>query len=224
MIEHNLVLVVAKCAGEVSPALAARCVGRVLVHDGEVRLVAADVPDTVEDRERVIHVTRQNEMAHDDAAKYPAILAERATPARARDLEHFLERRRRDLRIIASGRERTGERRVRILEVRQPYVDDLGEETNGLHRLVAAGIAEDGHREARLPCGLCRLDDLRSKVAGRDEVDVERALGLELEHHLGKACDAHVNAEVAGADLRVLAEDAAQGTTGEEDGAAARLT
>ena len=55
----------------------------------------------------------------------------------------------------------------------------------------------------------------------RDEVDVERALLLQLQAHLAQALDAHLRARLARGDHRVLAVDTAQRAVREEHRAAA---
>ena len=219
MVEHELVLLFGDGAGEVSPTKAAGLVGRVLVHDGEVDVVAGEVPHAVEHVERVVHVARQDEVAHDDALQHAAVVAELA-PSPAGELEkHLGQRRARDLRVVGGAGEPAGERRACVLEVGEPDVDDLPEQLDGPHRLVAAGVADDGQVHASGAHHADGLDHLRGEVPGRHEVDVERALAGKLEHDLRQAPHAHLVAEVARADLGVLAEDAAQGAAGEEDGA-----
>jgi len=79
MAEHGLVLIVGNGASEVAASGATCLVGCVLVHHGKVDVIAAEVPDAIEDGTGVIDMPWEDEMTHDDAASHGPIVRTRRT-------------------------------------------------------------------------------------------------------------------------------------------------
>ena len=185
MAQDDLVLLVGHGAGELAALLPTGLVGRVLVHDGEVAVVAADIPHAVEDRARVVHVAGKHQVAHDDARPHGAVVGEVAGAARANGLDHGGQRLGGDVGIVAGAGQRRGKVCRGVLEVGEPHVDHVGHPAHDVRALVAGGVADDGQVEPGVTCHEYRLADLWGKVKGRDQVDVESALVAQLEHHHG---------------------------------------
>ena len=217
-------------AAREAPALRPHAVvGRVLVHHREVAVVSAGVPHRVEHGAGVISVARQDEVAHHDpplegAGHAVVAIGVRLAAASIPKLpHHLLEGRAGNCRVVTCARERAREARIGIFEVGEPHIHHVPQRAHHLHGLIARGIAHDGQPEAMAAGQTDRLDHMRGEMQGRHEVDVERTLILELEHHVREACGRHLEAEALLRDLVVLAEDAAQRAAREEDGARAAL-
>src|SRR5262249_25410865 len=98
--------------------------------------------------------------------------------------------------------------------------DDAIHPSEALHGVVRAGVVDERQSEPASDGQGQRLEDLGHDVFGRDEVDVVAADPLELEHHLGELCRAHLVAVAGLRGVVVLAEDALEVAEREEDGAA----
>ena len=160
-------------------------------------------------------------MAHHDAAGQAQLAVHLVELRLARLLHHGLERRQGDLGVI--GRMRVAPRQldVGVFEIREVRVDRARVRPHGGDRLVPGRVPYDGKRQpslARPGDGRARLGSVMRR---RDEVDVERALLLQLQAHLAQALDAHLRARLARGDHRVLAVDTAQRAVREEHSAAA---
>jgi len=121
-----------------------------------------------------------------------------------------LGRRRVDLPVVAHVRTAVRDRRVCVLHVRHVEVDDAVEQGECLEAVVAAGVLDERQAQAAARGDGDGREDLRHDVAGRHEVDVVAAHGLELEHHLRELGGADRAPRPLLADVPVLAEDAAQ--------------
>ena len=91
MVEHELVLLVRNDSCQLPAVGAARLVWRVLVHDGDVHVVAGKLPHAVEHGHGVLRMPREHEVADDDAAQHPAVLPIGGATAGAHALEHGRE-------------------------------------------------------------------------------------------------------------------------------------
>ena len=124
-------------------------------------------------------------------------------------------------KVIRRGRKLGGQGRGDVLQVGQPDVDIPPPALDALQRLVAAGVADNGEVQPLRPRQVERSDDPRLPLAGRDQIDVVRALRLQVQKDLGQMPDGDLLAEPLGADGVVLAEAALEGAAGKEHRAAA---
>ena len=114
-----------------------------------------------------------------------------------------------------------GEGRGDVLQIGQPDVDRAAPRLHALHRLVAAGVADDGQTQPLGPGNVQRRDDPGPPLAGGDEVDVVGALLLQIEENFGQMLYRDLFAQSLGADGVILAETTLEGAAREKHGAAA---
>jgi hypothetical protein len=103
------------------------------------------------------------------------------------------------------------------LEVGHVDVDDPLHQAEAVERVVGARVVDDRQLQATGEGERERFEDLRDDVLGRDEVDVAAADRLQLEHHL---CEPRRRDELAPhrpRDVVVLAKDATEVASREED-------
>jgi hypothetical protein len=123
----------------------------------------------------------------------------------------------RDVRIV--GALQIAPRRIARpqLEVGHVDVDDPLHQAEAVERVVGARVVDDRQLEAAVEGERQRFKDLRNDVLGRDPVDVVAADHLKLEHHPGEPLGSDDLPPHLPRDVVVLAEDAAEVASREED-------
>ena len=157
---------------------------RVLVHQRQQHVVAEALVHEAHDALRVLEGSRQHEVAHHrpaNEARIPVHLVE----LRGAGLAHHLAKGgQRCIRVVRRLRVTRRQQGIGVLEVGEVHVHGTCVRLHGRHRLVARGVPHHGKRQpppTRPRHGGARLQGV---VRGRDEVDVQRALRLQLQEHL----------------------------------------
>ena len=195
-----------------------RCV---LAHDaGQETAGVGAIPGghLVQHGEAVVYVAGQGQMPQDDAFLQDAVRIEDRVPGLR---HHGFDAGSGHRKVIRRGRKLGGQGRGDVLQVGQPDVDIPPPALDALQRLIAAGVADNGEVQPLRPRQVERSDDPRLPLAGRDQIDVVRALRLQVQKDLGQMPDGDLLAEPLGADGVVLAEAALEGAAGKEHRAAA---
>ena len=180
--------------------------GRVLVHEADVNGIREVLPEPVEDLHAFLALSRQNEVAHEDAALHTIGIIEDGT---ARDLAHTSYGGARRLEVVG-GCAVAKSRLVRhVFEVGQEDVDESRQAFNGINGLISGGVVNDGYGKSLRLGEVKRGGDLGGEVCRRHEVECRRAALFLFEEDVGKAFFRDGDAEIFAADLVVLAEGAA---------------
>ena len=170
--------------------------------------------DPLERGPGIAGVSGQDEMADDQAALGQAVLVQdelRLLNIHLPDGGTGVDE------VIRGSRISFGRDGGDIFEVRKPDVDDPGQPLDDVDLFVAVRVPDEWKAQSfgiGEPQG---AEDGKHEVGRRDEVDVGGAPGLELEHRQGKRGIGHLFALQLPAELIILAEDALEVASGEED-------
>ena len=190
------------------------------MHEAEVDLVAVAVIHVVDDAFCVMDHRRHEEVADDDALLHHAAFVEDRLRALAHHLgEAFL----RAFRVVSGTGILLCLRAVHVLEVVEVDVREAVQAADQLGRFIAGAVDDEGDLQSLHATPLHGLRDERDVVVRGHEVDVVRALRLQLEEDLRESLEADALSDLLVAQLIVLAEHALQGAAGEEHRAAAFL-
>ena len=164
---------------------------------------------------------RHEEVADDDALLHHAAFVEDGLRALAHHLgEAFL----RTFRVVSGAGVLLCLRAVHVLEVVEVYVREAVQAADQLSRFIAGAVDDEGDLQSLHAASFHGLRDEGDVVVRGHEVDVVRALRLQLEEDLRESLEADALSDLLVAQLIVLAEHALQGAAGEEHRAAAFLT
>ena len=190
------------------------------MHEAEVDLVAVAVIHVVDDAFCVMDHRRHEEVTDDHALLHHAAFVEDGLRALAHHLgEAFL----RAFRVVPGAGVLLCLRAVHVLEVVEVDVREAVQAADQLGRFIAGAVDDEGDLQSLHATPLHGLRDEGDVVVRGNEVDVVRALRLQLEEDLRESLEADALSDLLVAQLIILAEHALQGATGEEHRAAAFL-
>ena len=175
------------------------------------------IPDAVEHLAGIIRVRRHDQVAHNDTPLHAAVIIQLAPTTTHHRVMHNLKCRHGHLWIIRCVRELLCQRRVCILDISQPDVNDARDFLDDLWQLISRGIAHYWERQSRLFCQRNCFNYVWREVQRSYKVDVERTLSFKLKHHLGKALSCDWLTKTLLRDLMVLTEHASKRATCEEN-------
>ena len=158
-----------------------------------------------------------DQVAHNDALQHATVIIQLATAATHHRVMHNLKRRHGHLWIICCVRELFCQRRVCVLDVCQPNINNTRNFLHHLWQLVSRGIAHYWERQSRLFCQRHCFNYVWREVQGSYKVNVERTLSLQFKHHLGKALGCDRLAKTLLRDLVILTEHTSERATCEEN-------
>ena len=212
VIDEAFVLAFCDAAVDFRPFFEAREGGE-LVHETEVDLIAVGVVDVVDDAFCVMDHRGHEEVADDDAFLHHPAIVEDGFRALADHLgEAFL----RAFRVVAGAGVLLCLHAVHVLEVVEVDVREAVEAADQLGRFVAGAVDDEGDLQSLHAASFHGLRDEGDVVVRGHEVDVVRALRLQLEEDLRESLEADALSDLLVAQLIILAEHALQGAAGEE--------
>ena len=149
-------------------------------------------------------------MPNDKTLKHQAIIRKTVFCLPA----HFQNRRFGALGVIGRGGILFRGGRGGVFEIRQVNVYKPLKRFQAFHRIISAGVVNDGH--GRLVSAQ-NINQKRRKMCGVHQIDVVRALAFELLHDFNEPFAAHGFADPAVADFLILTKDTAKRTTRKEN-------
>lgn len=159
-----------------------------------------------------------DQVAHNNALQHATVIIQLATSATHHRVMHNLKRRHGHLWIICCVRELFCQRRVCVLDVCQPNINNTRNFLHHLWQLISRGIAHNREREPRLFCQRYRLNNMWREVQWSHKVNVKCTLSLEFKHHLSKAFSCDRLAKTFLRNLVILTEHASKRAACEKDG------
>src|SRR3990170_4780157 len=189
----------------------------VLIHDVHVRVDRHLRGDPLEDLPAARDPARHHQVPQEHAALGQSVLVQLQRPDLA---VHLPDDTTRCLGIVWRLHVKPAHLPVPELEVRHVDVHDVVEQTQGVHRVVGAGVVDDRETQSQFNCNGQRLQDLRHDVLRGNEVDVVAPLVLEEEHHARKVGRGNYYALSQLADVEVQAIHTAEVAPSKEDRAA----
>src|SRR3990172_9603516 len=189
----------------------------VLIHDVHVRVDRHLRGDPLEDLPAARDPARHHQVPQEHAALGQSVLVELQRPDLA---VHLPDDTTRCLGIVWCLHVKPAHLPVPELEVRHVDIHDAVEQTQGVHRVVGAGVVDNGKTQSQFNCNGQRLQDLRHDVLRGNEVDVVASLILEEEHHSGEVCGGNNSPLSELADVEVQAIHTTEVAPSKEDRAA----
>src|SRR5262249_42635939 len=172
----------------------------------------------LEDLARAGDRTRHPEVTQDQPPPGKTVLVENQRPYLP---VHLADGATRSLRIVRRAYVAARHLPVPELEIRHVDINQPLHQLQGIERVVGACVVYQRQAQPFLHGDQQPFQYLRDHVFRRDKVDVVAATLLEVKHHQGQLARRCKLTFHLPTSLEVLAEDAAQITAGEEDGAGA---
>src|SRR5215472_6270866 len=192
--------------------------GKILRHHVDIGIRSEFARHPLQDLARARDRARHHQVAQDQPPPGKAVLIDNQWPYLP---VHLADGATRDLRIVRRAHVAAGHLPLPELEIGHVDVNQLLHQLQGIKRVVGAGVIHERQAQPFLHRDQQPFQDLRYHVFGGDKVDVVAAALLEVQHHQGQLARRCEFAFHLPTSLKVLAEDAAQITAGEEDGAGA---
>ncbi len=187
---------------------------RILVHDAHPDFVAVGFIKIAQNVFRVVEVTGEHQMPDDNAPLHHAALIEDDGTGL---FDHLLQRGRGDFKILRRAGKIFRQLVVKIFEIGEPYIGVVSDGGNAFRKFPAAGVPDDRQGKPVLSGKIERCRDGGHEVHRRHKIDVVGTFCLKLQKNFGKAGDGNFLSGFAAADLPVLTEKTAHGTTGKKD-------